>query len=733
MQLLKNCLTLITLFIFLCASAQKHPIVYCTKSDIIFIKSKLNDNELIKKSYSDIKASVDFWIDKDVDVPFPKDPAGGYTHEKHKDNYTLMFNSSMLYQLTGQEKYADLVKKLFMKYAALNPTLKNHPEAKSKYPGHIFHQALNDANWLVYAGLAFDGIYNYLTASERKQIADGVLKPEVDFFTGELKDWFALIHNHAVWACAGVGIAGIATDNDDWVDKALYGGNKDRKSGFVANIDGLFSPEGFYTEGPYYTRYSLLPFFLFANSLQHYKPELKVFNRKNNVLLKSLYNALQQTNLDGSFYCYNDALKDKTFITNEIVEAVDIAREVFGEDKDLLPVVVQQKRVTLSRGGISLAEEISRNKNIPRYYPYQSIEFTDGANGDEGGVSILRSGANEKLTSLIFKYTGHGLSHGHFDKLNINLFDEGNEIITDYGAVRFVNIEQKYGGRYLPETITYSSQTIAHNTIVADEKSHFNAVEDASQAHHSNKLFSSIGGNVQVVSALDTNAYQDIKLHRTIYMLQLPNNPKPLTVDIFRAVSATQHQFDLPFQYSGTLMSTSFPYKTFGTNQTTMGKKFGYQHLWKEAEGKYNTPLAQFTFLNDKTYYSISSLSDDSTQFYFTRIGANDPNFNLRREPAYLIRKKGNNQTFINVLEIHGGYNSVTETSTNAYSSVKKITLLRNDPEYSVAEVMIGEKPLLLIQCNSNYKSAEKHNIIINNKALQFAGPFVVLYDGKEL
>ena len=63
----------------------------------------------------------------------------------------------------------------------------------------------------------------------------------------------------------------------------------------------------------------------------------------------------------------------------------------------------------------------------------------DGVKGNEGGVSLLRN----DLTTLIFKYTAHGLSHGHYDKLNINLFDKGNEILTDYGSARFVNVEQK--------------------------------------------------------------------------------------------------------------------------------------------------------------------------------------------------------------------------------------------------------------------------------------------------
>lgn len=55
---------------------------------------------------------------------------------------------------------------------------------------------------------------------------------------------------------------------------------------------------------------------------------------------------------------------------------------------------------------------------------------------------MLRNGKGNDLTSLIYKYTSHGLSHGHYDKLNYNLYDKGKEILTDYGAVRFIGVEQ---------------------------------------------------------------------------------------------------------------------------------------------------------------------------------------------------------------------------------------------------------------------------------------------------
>ncbi len=709
--------------------AQQHPVAYVTKADVSFIKAGLNKNGLLNASFNDIKKSVDEWVGKDIDVPFPKDPAGGYTHEKHKANYILMFNSGLLYQLTGNAKYALLVKNLFIKYAALNPTLKNHPQATSSSPGRIFWQALNDANWLVYTGLAFDCIHDYLTPTERQIIADGAFKPEVDFFTGDLKDWFNLIHNHAVWATAGVGIVGIATDNENYVQMALKGTNKDGKTGFLANIDGLFSPEGYYTEGPYYTRYAILPFYFFANALNNAKPKLQVFQRRNNVLQKALVNALQQTNLNGGFYSYNDALKEKTFVSNEIVEAIDIAWQVYGADKDLLPIAKMQNRVTLSKGGAGVSEALLINKNIQKYYPYKSIEFTDGANGNQGGVSILRAGSGNQLTSLIYKYTSHGLSHGHFDKLNINLYDDGNEILQDYGAARFIGIEQKYGGRYLPESKNYAAQTIAHNTLVVDETSDFKGKEEVSQQYYPEKLFSTIGGNVQVVSVMDDKAYSGVIMQRSIFMLQLSGSKKPLIIDVFKALSATPHQYDLPFQYMGNVISTSFKYKPFTSTQTTLGTKNGYQFLWKEAEANAKAPLSQFTFLNNQTYCSISSLVDDSTNMFFTRIGANDPNFNLRREPAYILRKKGTNKTFVNVIELHGNFNAISEVSSNTYSSIQKIELQHDDANYTVVKILFNQKELLIVQCNNNVSKNAKHSLLVNQKLINWFGNYTVMYD----
>jgi hypothetical protein len=667
-------------------------------------------------------------------VPVPKDAGGGYTHDKHKDNYNLMFNSGMLYQLTGDVKYAKLVKDLFFKYAVLNPTLKNHPEATSTSPGRIFWQALNDANWLVYAGLAFDLIHDYLTPAERAQIAAGAFKPEVDYFTKDITSWFDLIHNHAVWACAGVGIVGIATDNEEYVQMALYGSKKDGKAGLTAHLDGLFSPNGYYNEGPYYTRYAVLPFFLFANAVNHAKPEIKIFERRNKILKQALEGALEQTNLDGGFYSYNDALKEKTFVSNEVVVALNIAWEVYGSNAAYLPVAKAQGRVTLSKGGLGVSQALLENKNIAPYYPYKSVVFTDGADGKMGGVSVLRTGKDNRLTSLIFKYSSHGLSHGHYDKLNINLYDNGNEILQDYGASRFINIEQKWGGRYLPETKSYTQQSIAHNTVTVDETSHFNGIEAVSEKYHPVPLYQVVGNiPVQASAALDTNAYKDVQMHRGVYLITLPGASKPLLVDFFRTISNNIHQYDLPFNYIGNVISTNFKYTTHGNNLQTLGNKNGYQHIWKEASANVKMPLAQFTFLNNQTFYTISSYVKDSAQLFFTRTGASDPNFNLRREPSYIARTRAKNMFAINVLELHGNFNPISEITTNSYATVSSVLPVVDTEAYSGAQITIAGKQLLVFQSNKIFDSKTPHQLAVGGVTYSWVGPFAVYFDNKKL
>ena len=136
----KNILVYIFCLLVVNSNAQTHPFLYLNKQEAneLLQATKSNaPNSVFKQSFLETKKEVDDWVGKDVDVPFPVDPAGGYTHDKHKANYMLMFNAGILYNITGESKYALLVKNMLLKYAVLNPTLKKHPQATSPFAGHL--------------------------------------------------------------------------------------------------------------------------------------------------------------------------------------------------------------------------------------------------------------------------------------------------------------------------------------------------------------------------------------------------------------------------------------------------------------------------------------------------------------------------------------------------------------------------------------------------------------------
>ena len=105
--------------------------------------------------------------------------------------------------------------------------------------------------WLVYTIQAYDLIYDSLSAAQVKVIEDDLIRP-VSLFTSEGQpSTFNKVHNHGTWATAGVGMAGYVLDEPEWVEKSLYDLDKSGKGGFIKQLEMLFSPQGYYNEGPF--------------------------------------------------------------------------------------------------------------------------------------------------------------------------------------------------------------------------------------------------------------------------------------------------------------------------------------------------------------------------------------------------------------------------------------------------------------------------------------------------
>ena len=645
-----------------------------------------------------------------IDVPVPHDAAGGYTHEQHKNNYYAMYYAGIIYKVTGDKRYADFIREMLLQYAALYPSLGEHPYKGSPVPGRLFWQTLNESVWLVHTAQAYDNIRDYLSQAERDSIENNLLFPVAEFIERGTEANYATfnrMHNHATWACAAVGMTGYATGNRDFVDRALYGSNKDGKAGYMLQLEQLFSPDGYFTEGAYYLRYAIWPFMLFAQVIDSHEPELQVFARRDSILLKAV-NALIQQAYDGVIIRMNDALK-KTYSTQEIVAAVDIAYWA-SRDPQLLSIAAELGAFVLSEAGDVTAKALAEHQEQP--FRYKSVLYRDGADGSQGGVAIIRNNEKRDGFMLTMKATSHGLSHGHYDKLTLALYDNGNEILTDYGAARFLNIESKSGGRYTSENDTYAQQTVAHNTAIVDCTSHFNADYDESMKYSPVVTYADIKDSLSVISAVDTSAYlnKHVRMQRIVAVLQ-PSVLKtefPLVIDLMRLNAPAKHTYDLPFHYAGHLINTSFPARKRVNRLVPMGSEYGYEHLWVESDTPIYTDNVWFTILQDERFYSVTSTMDNtaSARVFMVRSGANDPDNNLRSEPAVILRQEGKtNHVFASVIEPHGLFDPNLELTKGYLPQTEHVRVVDDKDSLISIEINLRgrERPVLFTFSNNKY------------------------------
>src|SRR6185503_11218956 len=200
------------------------------------------------------------------------------------------------------------------------------------------------------------------------------------------------------WATAAVGTLGYVLHDTSYVNRALYGTTRNKTGGFLRQLDLLFSPDGYYMEGPYYIRYALLPFFQFAEAVERNQPDVHVYEYRGGILKKGLFAAMSTTFPNGVFAPINDASRTMDVTTPEAVLALDLGYGHYGPDANLLGEAAIQGDVILSGGGVKVARDLARSNTPKAKWP--SVEFSDGPDGREGGLGILRTGEGRDATML---------------------------------------------------------------------------------------------------------------------------------------------------------------------------------------------------------------------------------------------------------------------------------------------------------------------------------------------
>jgi len=688
------------------------------------LQSALSKYPLFAQSYDRAVRKIEQSIQSALEVP-PPGEAGGYEHEKHKQNAREMQISGSLYLITGDERYARFVRDLLIRYAEMYPKLGKHPMSHDQAPGKLFHQMLNETVWLVNASLAYDCVFDYLKPLERNLIEQNLLMPMVTWFTKDQAKEMNRIHNHGTWTVAAVGITGYVLNNKDLVEQALYGTQKNGAGGFIKQLDLLFSPDGYYMEGPYYVRYAIQPFFLFAEVIERYEPERKIFAYREGILKKAYYAMLMTTFPNGVFPPINDASRTMNITDDGVMLATDIAYTRCGADRRLLQIARQQDEVALTLAGLTVARDLTSLTKADDL-DWGSVEFTDGADGKQGGLGILRVGQGADQTMLLMKYGVHGEGHGHFDKLHFVFYDQRHEVIPDYGFARWINIEPKFGGRYLPENKSYAMQTIAHNTVTVDQQCQNGGNrQQADKMSGQRHFFDATNSQVQVMSGRADDYFPGVKMQRTMFLVRNSPLEFPVVLDLFRLVSPSEHVYDYPLHFRGQLINTNVTYDAQQQSMTTMGESAGYQHLWKQAVGQTDaSPLV--TWLDGNRYYSLLLSAKPGTEVFWGLSGANDPHFNLNVEPFVMCRQKGRDHLFAAVIEPHGYFNEAREVSRQARGIFQQVRVIGHDEIGSVVEYFgqNGLKWRLMVNNGPADREPKLHTVTFSGKQYSWKGNY---------
>lgn len=703
--------------------------ILLTEAEVELLRKEVGKPSLMGKSIEANRKELEAFMRLPLDVPGHGE-AGGYEHNRHKQNYTYMNLAGSLFLITQEEKYAQFVKDLLAIYAEKYLTFDFHVQKNTNPTGRLFHQILNEHCWLMFTSLAYSCVASVMTEEERTAVVERIFEPMLDMFTVKYAHDFDRIHNHGIWAVAAVGICGLAIGKPEYLEMSVYGQDRDDTGGFLAQISQLFAPSGYYMEGPYYHRYAIRPTCVFAEVVHRHMPEVDIYNYKDKVIGNTVQAMLATAYPNGEFPALNDASRTMSITDMGVQVAVSVYSKHYGMDDNILGMAKIQNAVWMHPCGLELSQAYDkaiadREIGMP-FWP--SVELNEGPTGNNGAQGFIRmQDKTGDVSQLVMNYGQHGMGHGNFDTLGITFFNRGQEVLREYGFCRWVNVEPKFGGRYLDENKSYARQTIAHNAVTIDEQCQNGFdVDRADSVHGLPHFFKVEGTEINGMSAFANDHYPNTDMQRSVFMLNLDELEAPLLLDLYRIEGEGEHQYDYSHQYDGQIVRTNFDYQSFG-ELSTLGDDFGYQHLWKVASGKVQD-TALVSWLQNNTYYtwlgtSSSAKQNGDNEVIFTRTGANDPSFNLRSEPAFILRSKGESTLFASVLETHGYFNEEFEQSVNARGQVKDIRVVGYNAVGSIVEITT-EKSLVTVMI-SNVLGADDqtpHQVEMNGKTYSWNG-----------
>ena len=434
---------MLTVFVFggIYAQKLKHPCLVFTPERIQQAKQRIKEDPKMAAAWDEIKKKADAAL--------------------NKNDLNLTDYLTVAYLMTDDKKYADKTKAILLSSVSGKPW-SSTDEMMLRKPAWRADLGLAAKSNL--SAIAFDGIYNTLTADERTKIAEGLYKCGVE---PSLGDWFlepTRIHSlnsmgHNWWtACTCMGGL-LATSIENEVPEAgkvatkLY---RQLPEWFSFAGDELqnkmktFDQNGGMYESVNYATFGISEALLFRLSWQNAHPAVKP-------------NYIPELEKTPEFFMY--VSYPRTGILNSL-NFGDSHSNVVGDNtlmylyalgnksKNILwylnQVVDGQHREGNSRNtpiGLLYYPDVAAAPAVPDLKLSQLFP--------DFGWATFRTSWDKNATMLAVK-SGHTWNHSHADANSFMIFHKGDKIIKDAGNCSYPN--QEYG--------SYFFQSQAHNVVL---------------------------------------------------------------------------------------------------------------------------------------------------------------------------------------------------------------------------------------------------------------------------
>ena len=362
----------------------------------------------------------------------------------HSRFANLVRDLGIVYQVTGDHRYAEKAKAILLAYADryLSYPLHDIRGKPSVGGGRVGPQTLDESTWLIPMAQGADLIWETLTDAERETLAQKLFLPAAKEVILPHKMG---VHNIQCWKNSAVGLVGFLLGDKQLIWEAIE--NPER--GYWTQMRKGVSEDGVWWEGAWgYHFYTLSALWHLTEAARNcginlYGDELKrMFDAPFKFMMPNW-----------RLPAFNDS--------TEVALLTEIGFARFGITQPIYELAYARYREPLYAALLSRGE---RKNDFALWFGVgelpqpQPIRWRS-ANYPASGYAILARGEGEQATWLCLKYGPHGGGHGHPDKLNFVLYARGQVLALDPGMARYGVLI--HGGWY--------RTTLVHNTLVVDE------------------------------------------------------------------------------------------------------------------------------------------------------------------------------------------------------------------------------------------------------------------------